>query len=243
MINLIKSHRTVRKYKNEPISNETFNELIHAAQHASSSNFLQAYSVIKVSDPIKIKSLGELSNNQLQFNTAALSLVFCADLNRAEQATDIHDININYGTLEKFIVSIIDTALFAQNFALAAESKDFGVCYIGGVRNNPEKISELLSIPERVIPLFGMTMGIPDEQNELKPRLPLDAIVHQDSYDEHKNIKYIKEYDEIMKNYYEKRSKNNKNLNWSKSLIKTMSNKDRTHLNEFVKSKGFLDNP
>ena len=76
-----------------------------------------------------------------------------------------------------------DVALFAQNVAIAAESKGYGICYIGGVRNAPEEISELLSLPKGVAPLFAMTIGVPDEANEVKPRLPVEAIIHENSYD------------------------------------------------------------
>ena len=53
MLNQLKSHASVRLYKDEPITDKTFYEMLHAAQHAASSNFAQAYSVIRVKDPVK----------------------------------------------------------------------------------------------------------------------------------------------------------------------------------------------
>src|SRR5699024_9566544 len=73
-------------------------------------------------------------------------------------------------------VAVVDTALFGQNFALAAESMGYGICYIGGVRNNPKQISELFNLPEHVIPLFGMTVGVPVKLNEVKPRYLLKRL-------------------------------------------------------------------
>src|SRR5699024_4773590 len=147
MLETMKSHTTVRKYTDEPISDDVFHQLIDAAQHAASSNFVQAYSVIQVKDEHKKAELGKLSRNEFQFETAAL---------------------------------------FGQSFALAAESMGYGICYIGGVRNNPKQISELFNLPEHVIPLFGMTVGVPVKLNEVKPRLPVEAIVHEDGYDKEK---------------------------------------------------------
>src|SRR5690625_5960156 len=116
MIDVLTSHTSVRRYKNEPISDEVFHRLLHAAQHAASSNFVQAYSVIQVTDQKKKDALGKLSKNELQYNTAGLSLLFCADLKRGEKAAQLHEKEIIGATVEDFIVASIDTALFAQNF-------------------------------------------------------------------------------------------------------------------------------
>jgi nitroreductase len=69
----------------------------------------------------------------------------------------------------------------AQNVAIAAESEGLGICYIGGVRNNPQQISELLSLPDHVYPVFGMCLGYPAHQPDVKPRLPVEAILKEDS--------------------------------------------------------------
>lgn len=78
----------------------------------------------------------------------------------------------NLENSEHFLVSSVDAALAAQNAAIAAESMDLGICYIGSIRNNLSQVDELLSLPKHVIPLFGMVTGVPDHQPERKPRLP-----------------------------------------------------------------------
>lgn len=240
MIDLLQSHASVRKYTEEVISDEIFHELIIAAQHVASSNFVQAYSVIQITDPIKKEKLGELSKNELQFGTAAKSLVFCADLRRLEMAANMHGETIESGTVENFTVATIDTALFAQNFVVAAESKGYGICYIGGVRNNPEEISELLNLPHHVIPLFGMTIGVPAEKNEVKPRLPIEAVLHDNSYDEEKYKGLLKAYDQKMHEYYSERNTNKKDMTWSRTMTEFLSTPRRPHMKDFVISKGFL---
>lgn len=240
MLDLLKNHRSVRKYKDEPITDEQFHELLHAAQHAASSSFVQAYSVIQVKDEEKKKQLGKLSNNEQQYNSAALSLVFCADLNRLEKATQMNNKEIEAGTLESFIVSIVDVSILAQNFVIAAESKGYGICYIGGVRNNPEAISELLNLPHYVIPLFGLTVGMPDEENEVKPRLPIQNILHVDQYDDEKYVHLLNEYDETIKRYYNERTTNNKDVTWTETMANFLSEKRRPNMKDFLLSKGFL---
>ncbi len=242
MLEILKAHSSVRRYKDEPIPDEVFHRLLHAGQHAASSHFVQAYSVIQVKDPHKKEELGRLSNNELQFKTAALSLLFCADLKRGQKAVEAHNKNIVGGTAEDFVVSIVDTALFAQNFVVAAESEGYGICYIGGVRNNPAAISELFHLPDYVIPLFAMTVGVPDEKNEVKPRLPIESIIHIDGYKEEKYEDQLKEYDVLFNEYYKKRTNNKKDLTWTETMADFLPKERRVHLGEFVRSKGFLTN-
>ncbi|GIN94460.1 NADPH-dependent oxidoreductase [Siminovitchia terrae] len=240
MLDLLRSHASVRKYKDVPISDETFHEMLHAAQHAASSNFVQAYSVIRVKDQVKRNKLAELSKNLKQYDSAALALVFCADLKRVEHAAALYGKKILAGATENFLVAAIDTALFAQNFVVAAESKGYGICYIGGVRNNPGPISDLLELPDHVIPLFGMTVGVPEEANEVKPRLPVEAILHEDTYDENKYAEILKQYDSVMEEYYRKRSTNNKSNGWTDVMAGFLSEPRRTYMLDFLQSKGFL---
>ena len=241
MLQLMKSHSTVRKYTDEPISDDVFHQLIEAAQHAASSNFVQAYSVIQVKDENKKKQLGVLSRNEFQFSTAALSLIFCADLQRAKQAVELHGEKMQGENLENYTVATIDTALFGQNFAIAAESMGYGICYIGGVRNNPKEISELFGFPDYVIPLFGMTVGIPVKRNEVKPRLPVEAIVHENGYDAEKYAEQLQTYDELTQKYYMRRTNNKKDFTWSETMRDYLSTEKRAHLLEFVQSQGFLN--
>lgn len=240
MIDLLKTHSSVRKYKNEPITDEEFHEMLSAAQHAASTNFVQAYSVVQIKDSEKVARMAELSNNPKQYESAALPLVFCADLKRLQTAASMHGEVMEGGTAENLLVAVIDTALFAQNFVVAAESKGYGICYIGGVRNKPAEISELLELPDHVIPLFGLTVGIPDEKNEVKPRLPVEAILHEDTYKEEKYEEILPRYDEQMNTYYRSRSKNMKDNGWTDVMAAFISARKRPHMMDYLKSKGFL---
>lgn len=236
---MLKSHVSIRKYKNVKIPDEKLVEMIHSAQHAASSNFVQAYSIIRVTDPEKIKALATLSRNESQILSAPVVLLFCADLKRLEFACIKAGVSIVHDTLENFIVTVIDTALLAQNFVVAAESQGYGICYIGGVRNNPDEISELVNLPDKVFPLFGMTVGIPAEIQIVKPRLPTEAIVHENVYDETKYENIIDLYDVIMRDYYRNRLTNKKDTNWSETIGEFLKNPRRLHMRKFISSKGF----
>lgn len=238
-IHLLKNHASVRKYKNIDISKEDLHEIILAGQHAASSHFVQAYSVIDVTDEDKRNQLAELSKNPQQILSASAVLVFCMDFLRLEKASSLSGTEIDYRYAENLLVASTDVALFAQNIAVAAESKGYGICYIGGVRNAPEEISQLLSLPKGVAPMYAMTIGVPAEENEVKPRLPIEAILHENSYDVEKYEKLIPKYDETMNAYYNNRGSNQKDVTWSGSMARFLGRPRRLHMKEFLQKQGF----
>ena len=88
---------------------------------------------------------------------AAEFLVFCADYHRHSQIVP----EARTGFVEQLMIGAIDGALMAQNALLAAQSLGLGGVYIGGIRNNPAEVSEVLGLPHQVIPLFGLCLVIP----------------------------------------------------------------------------------
>ena len=236
---LLRSHSSVRKYTGEEISRETVIDLIKTAQMAASSHFVQAYSVIWVTDEEKKQKLGELSKNDFQFKTAGASFLFCVDYKRLQVAGQKHGVDIVADSAENVLVGVADVSLFAQNFVIAAEAEGYGICYIGGARNNPTEISELFDLPEYVFPLFAMTIGTPTKRNETKPRLPVAAVLHENSYDVEKYETLLDEYDSTMENYYASRSSNQKMSNWTKQMADFLIEQKRPYIKEFLQTKGF----
>jgi FMN reductase (NADPH) len=238
-IRVMQTHFSVRHYKPEPIPKDHVLEIIKAAQGAASSNFVQACSIILVTDVEKKRQIATLGNNQQHVNECPVFLLFCADMKRLEHAGKKQGVQIQFDTLENFIVTIVDTALMAQNAITAAESLGYGGCYIGGVRNNPGLISDLVRLPDKVFPLFGMCLGVPAERHDVKPRLPIEAVLHENEYREDQYDRLIEQYDKEMNTYYLARSSNNKDSNWSKTMADFLKERRRTHMRDFLASKGF----
>jgi len=237
ILNLMNSHTSVRNFKDYPISDETLHELIKAGQSAASSNFIQAYTVIRVKDPEKRKIIAELAGNQTHVVDAPLFLVFVADLERARLSTTLHEEKMVHGQTEAFIISTVDTALMAQNVMLAAESMDLGGVYIGAIRNNPQVVSELLDLPDHTYPLFGMCLGYPESKNEVKPRLPLEIVLKTDSYQSGNEVELLRKYDDTMEAYYAKRNTANRSDNWTKQMARMFSKPLRPHMKDFLESR------
>ncbi|MHA6259898.1 oxygen-insensitive NADPH nitroreductase [Sporosarcina sp. CAU 1771] len=239
VIELLTSHASVRKYKDFTLPKEEVLELVRAGQHAASSHFVQAYSVIHVTDPEKRKQLAELSKNPKQILGGGAVLVFCMDYYRLKKAANLIGKEINFSVAENVLVGATDVALFAQNVAIAARSKGYGICYIGGVRNAPSEISELLGLPVGVAPMYAMTIGVPDEANEVKPRLPVEAILHENSYDGERYNTVIPTYDQTLQKYYADRGSNQKDTTWSENMADFLAEPRRGHMKEFMNKKGF----
>ncbi|WP_445158433.1 oxygen-insensitive NADPH nitroreductase [Halomonas sp. E14] len=236
-IELLKSHRSIRKFTERKIPHELLRELISAGQAAATSNHVQAYSVIHVTNPVNREKIAELTGGQGYVASASDFLVFCADMKRPTEAAERIGAHVVRGMTEQLLVASIDAALMAQNVAIAAESEGLGICYIGGIRNNPQAVSDLLHLPEHVYPVFGMCLGYPAHEPDIKPRLPVEAVLKEDAYCDDSEL--VAAYDDAMQTYYGQRKGGNKDTNWSKSLTPLFTSKLRAHMREFLTRRGF----
>ncbi|WP_417579856.1 oxygen-insensitive NADPH nitroreductase [Nitrincola sp.] len=239
-IDLLKQHRSIRKFTQQTLSPDWINAIIEAGQAAATSSFIQACTVIQITDKHKREQLAEYAGNQAYVATAPVFLVFCADMQRHKLVCDMHQAEMLSGFTEQFITATVDCGLFAQNCAIAAESLGLGVVYIGGIRNQIARVSELLALPELVYPVFGMCIGHPDQDPEIKPRLPLSVVLKQDSYDDSNDADSIREYDLAVRDYYRSRTGGTKEMSWSEQISGMLVKEARPHMLDFLHSKGFL---
>ncbi len=240
VIALLKQHRSIRKFKDEPVSPACVENLIEAGQAAATSSFIQACTVIQVTDKAKRAQLAECAGNQAYVETAPVFLVFCADMHRHQQMCELHQSEMLSGFTEQFITATVDCALFAQNTAIAAESIGLGIVYIGGLRNQIARVTELLELPHLVYPVFGMCLGYPDQNPEVKPRLPLSVIFKQDRYDDSDDLNAIQSYDKEVDQYYQTRTGGNKSMGWSDQIAGMLVKEARPHMLDYLKGQGFL---
>ena len=173
------THRSIRKFKNKKIAQDTFDSLILAGQAAASSSFLQGVTIIRITDKNKRNALCKISGNQKYIEEAPEFIVFCADLNRSMRCCVSTGGSPMEGLTEHFLIATVDTAIFAQNVVVAAESIGLGICYIGAIRNDPKQTCLLLDLPQHTYPLFGMCIGWPAQDPEIKPRLPIGVVARK----------------------------------------------------------------
>ncbi len=240
VIKLLKSHRSIREYSEKAVDQDLVKALVEAGQCAATSSFIQACTVIQIRDQKSRKKLCECAANQEYVNGAPVFLVFCADMQRHRLACDKHNSPFESGYAEQFLTASLDCALFAQNLVIAAESLGLGTCYIGAIRNRIAEVAELLELPDLVYPVFGLCLGYPAQDPELKPRLPLPAVLKQEIYDDSLDTDLIDEYDRSVRQYYQTRTGGSKDITWSGQISEMLKKESRPHMLSFLKEKGYL---
>ncbi|TYS43211.1 oxygen-insensitive NADPH nitroreductase [Bacillus infantis] len=243
-VETILAHRSIRKFEERELSREQVETIVSCAQAASSSSFIQAYTIIGITDPEKKQKLSEVAGNQSYVAHNGHFFVFCADLNRHHVLSEMEgkDLSESLESTEKFMVALIDAALAAQNATVAAESMGLGVCYIGGIRNQLEEAAKVLGTPERVIPLFGLSVGYPAQDPDKKPRLPLEHVYHENGYqqDQEKYKQQLEDYNQTVSAYYAERTQNMRNDTWTGQMAAMLEKPVRMYMKDFV-NKNKLD--
>jgi len=237
-IEVLKNHRSIRKYTDKTIDDHVLKTLIEAGQWASTSSYVQAYSVIRVKDQDKRKAMAHLSGDQKNVLNAPEFLVFCADLNRLNVACEMHDVEMQDGFIELMLIASVDAALVAQNVMVAAESIGLGGVYVGGLRNDPEQMSQLLELPNRVYPVFGLCLGWPDQNPDQKPRLSQDLVYFEDTY-KSPDVEELKSYDQDVKSYYIQRTRGKIDHTWTEQMSEKLGKETRPHMLKYLNNKKF----
>lgn len=233
-IDLLRSHRSIRKFTAEPISDEQRAAIIASAQAASSSSFLQCSSIIRITDKAMREQFVTLAGGQPHIAQAAEFWVFCADFNRLLQICP----DAQLGLAEQLLLGAVDTAMMGQNAFTAAEALGLGGVYIGGIRNSIEKVTELLGLPQHVLPLFGLCLGWPDQDHGVKPRMPAAMLVHENHYQPVDNS-VLAQYDEEMAQYYLTRDSNARRDTWSDHIRRTVIKESRPFILDYLHKQGW----
>ena len=237
---LLQSHRSIRKFSERPLDQDLIEELIRCGQSAATSSFIQACTVIQITDKKLRQELRKIAADQEYVEKAPLFLVFCADMQRHKLACSMHDAAMLAGFTEQFLTASVDCALFAQNVLVAAESMGLGGCYIGAIRNNIAAADKLLGLPDLVYPIFGMCLGYPAQDPETKPRLPIDVVLKKEGYSDENDVDLIGDYDKSVRQYYRTRTGGVKDNSWSEQISEMLVKEARPHMLAYLREKGFL---
>lgn len=239
VIELLRSHRSIRKFTAEPVADETVERIVGAGLSAATSSNLQGVTVIRVRDSATRSAIAAVAGGQRHVETAAVFFVWCADLHRSGIACEIGGGSFVTGMTEHFLIATVDCALAAQNAVVAAESLGMGICYIGGIRNDPQTVADLLELPDQVYPVFGMCIGWPDQDPDLKPRLPLAVTLKEERYDDSDDRGHIAAYDDQMREYYRTRTGGKKDTTWTADMSALLGKESRPHMRRFLAARGF----
>jgi nitroreductase len=196
---ILLDRRTIRKYSSEPIDDKLLNELLVMGCRASTTGNMQVYSIVITRDEQKKKELAPFHFNQKMITEAPVILTFCADFNRFNRWCIMRKAEPGYDNFLSFMTAAIDALLVAQTVCIAAESKGLGICYLGTTTYNAHKIIEVLNLPKGVVPVTTVTVGWPAEKLDQIDRLPLEAVIHKETYKDYSNMDIEKYYKEKEK--------------------------------------------
>lgn len=212
--NLVKKHHSVRKFKNKPLSEDVVKKLVEAGQSASTSSFLQAYSIIGIDDEKIKENLREVSGQPYV---------------------------VENGYLFVFVIDYYRHHLVDQH---AETDMGYGIVFLGSLRNDVERVREILDLPDYVFPVFGMAVGEPadDENGAAKPRLPFDHVFHHNKYHADKETQYAQmaDYDQTISEYYDQRTNGNRKETWSQQIEMFLGNKARLDMLEQLQKSGLI---
>lgn len=144
------TRRSIRKFTSQPISKQTISILLKAAMWAPSARNLQAWHFVVVDNKQLLHSLSEIHPHGKMLCNAPLAILICGNL-QIEPMPEYNAINCSAAT---------------QNLLLAAHDSGLGAVWLG-VYPKLERIagiSQLLQLPEYIIPISLLALGFPDEE-------------------------------------------------------------------------------
>ena len=178
----LSSRRSIRRYTEQPVDDALLTSLLDQAERTQTMGNLQLYSVVVTHDDAMKRQLAPAHFNQPMVTGAPVVLTFCADFRRTTRWAEERQAHPGYDNLLSFLNAATDALLFCQTFCNLAEEEGLGLCFLGTTVYQPEAIIDTLQLPELVFPVATITLGWPDEQPALSDRLPIEAIVHSETY-------------------------------------------------------------
>jgi len=186
VIKSLMAHRSVRKFKAETIAPEVLDLILLAGIRAATAGNLQLYSLVVVDDHERQKVLQRemvakgVFKDEIQLDVP-IEIIALVDQHRLRRWFEVSNCApvCNNRALNLF-QGLWDATIVLQNIVVAAESLGLGTCYVGGIQS--VNIQELFNTPEHVFPAGMVCVGYPDESPELRGRLPLEAVVHRNTY-------------------------------------------------------------
>lgn len=162
IIDGILNRRSIRKYKDEPITKEQIDTLLKAAMYAPTARNMQPWHFIYTCDKEQLTKLSGIHPYGKMLRNASLAILSCGDL--------------GIDKTESYLVQNCSAA--TQNILLAAHALGLGGVWLG-VHPREERmgpIAEYFKLPKQVIPISLISIGYPDEKPGFPERFDLDKV-------------------------------------------------------------------
>lgn len=239
-------HRTLRRYLDRPVDLALLRALAGVALSAPTKSDLQQADIVIVQAPAQRAALADLLPDNPWARRAPAFLVFCGNNARLRRVHELRGHPFVNDHLDAFFNAAVDAGIVLATFIAAAEAAGLGTCPISAIRNHPDDVARVLSLPPHVFPVAGLCVGWPSDQGALTPRLPLRATVHIDRHENAAQDADIAEYDarrNLTRAYGARRRDDlfggDAPYGWSEDKARQYGQPERAGWGTFVKKQGF----
>lgn len=241
------NRRVIRKYKTNPINEQTMALLLSAAQSAPTKSNLQQYSIVIIRDPEVRNAVSELVPSMPWVRNAPVIAIFLGDVRRIRRLAEIRGHTYQNNNADTFMNATVDAALAMQCFITAADYLGLGTCPISYVRNRIDDLAEILDLPDGVFPISGLCVGYPDDAGYVSMRLPQKVVVHQDLYNDDDLETDVKDYDDRNHERFALTPTKQRHTDkygvlekctWSENVARQLSLPERAGFADYLKRKG-----
>ncbi len=208
VIECLLNHRTIRRYKDQPIEPDKVELILRAGTRAATAGNLQLYSFIVVDDAQKKKELDDSwPAEYVYISRSPLVIIALVDQFRVRRWLEYHsEREIVCNRASNLFIGLWDCLIALQNMVVAAESMGIGTCFIGSIQEMD--VYSILNVPKYCFPAGLVCMGYPDQNRDLSMRLPIEAIVHRNDYKlptDNDILEWYKERDAVWEKVSDKR--------------------------------------
>ncbi len=212
------NHRSIRKFKDQQLTEEQLTTLYTVFQHTATSLFMQNATLLHITNETKRAKIRELCGQKYVGAQGDL-FIFVVDLYRNQQIRrQLGKDDGRLHTTDIFFQGLDDTLLAWQNVANAVESMGLGYVPLGTINDHPLAMLDILDLPKLTFPALGMQVGVPDQEPQLKPRLPLEFTTFENEYPRDFAVDSLKDYDQVVTTYYDLRDTNKRIDSFTKQI-------------------------
>ena len=227
-----------RSWSPQPVAPELVRLLAACALSAPSKSYLQQADIIDVRDPERRAAVHALVPGLPWMADAPALLVFCANGRRFKRLFQRRGQAFTNDHLDGLFNATVDASLVMAGVLQAAGAVGLVGCPISLIRNQPQRLAQILSLPERVVPVAGLCLGWPAEARRVNPRLPLSATFHVDGIGQPDDDAAVDDFD---RRYVAARAAVgvSKVRTWSDERAEQYAQAQRADWGAFVRSMGF----
>src|SRR5689334_3154311 len=236
--------RVHRRYTDRAVDPALLRLLCACALSAPSKSDLQQADIL-IANKADQNAIADLISDQPFTRTAPAFLVFLANGRRLPEIARMRGKPFPNDHLDQFFNTAVDAGIVLATFIAAADAVGLGTCSISVIRDHSAKVSEMLKLPQRVIPVAGMCVGWPSEQGHISPRLGLDSTIHDGKFDEGDLAQRIDAYDKRRAAIHPYKPRDPARwgevpfYGWSEDKARQYGVPQRADFGAFVRGKGF----